>query len=1217
MIKIEKIKTRWRKQWLAILLMAAAFSVLGQEGEPSSNIPSSFGINQFQTSENLSSGVLNVNLPIESSIIPVSLSYTTSGIRVNQRPGIVGLGWNLNAGGYILRQKRGFADDHEQGYSGENQRGAGVTSSPSQTYFPHYVKISGNGTQGGQVTPYDSEPDIYQFQFMGQGGTFTIDHNRNIVKLSANNLKIVKDYNPTTNKYDGFTITDEQGNQYLFSVKENIRTLVDNNEIENYTLKWHLTSITSYATGEITNFSYINSPLYKEASRFRTRRVYYATENYHSSEDKNIEQEYTSAKLLKSVTFNNTEVEFSYTSRTDITELRKLYSIAYKINGVQSLSYYFQYKYLGDIGAKRLMLAGVTKSSLDIYLFQFSYFGEEASESTLPAYNSTKQDHWGFYNSNSNSSLYIQLGANRAPNLERTRANSLKKMYDSNGGYEEYDYELNEYRLSGSDYPAGGLRISKLWKKDGEGINYEMRTYNYDIPVTTSSSGEIYNEPDYDFRYVDEGEDPDQILDEHIEYSKKNLMDDQGRHIVYKYVTITDIDGGQTQFKFKTFADDISHFGTGNLLSRFVKGWNRNENEFEGTSIVNLTEYDGPFGSSSFKGTAAGQLEEKLVMDGNGNLLIKEEYSYLSRSTGAIVLGMNFLKQGFRRNTNFGSNKRIDEFLASVYELKCGYLLTDKITQTIYDANNASKYRTTVTDMFYDADHPLPNKQESYLLSEPTKKQKAETDYLFRESVPPSQVASNNLLSLVKETRNYINGNQISRSTNGFDTPNGKLVVTSGASYSKAILVSSNGYTYNSKGYVVQQVDGFSNFKSSSVFDDYGRVIAEASNAEYTRIAYTSFQMNDGGGWTTPTLTSPDGCLETQLNCMEACAPGDLTCTNACSSAATTCENNANLTDGNFDRYAFKLSQGNVSKTLVAGTYKLSFWKKTGTVSFGGVSSSTLLETRTLGDWVFESWKLVLSGNSTLTISGTAVIDHLALSPEESRMSTTTYHAIFGKSAEMDANNNMIFYEYDFAGRLTTVKDKNQDILSHTTYNIAGYRNLSETSYAANPYGNTKEIFVTSNKVWSASSNVGWISLSRENNLPMDKLILSVQQNNTQSSRTGTVTISGSSIASQTITVTQQAAPASFLNVTPASVDITLNNTAYVEVTSNIAWTATVTTGQGFIFVTDGENIGDGEFSISRSLQQPGISNTTTLVTGTVTVTGGGITKYIQVTYYQ
>lgn len=1212
MIKIEKTKIRWRKQWLAILLMTAVFPVLGQGGNISSEMPSSFGINQFQTSENLSSGVLNINLPIESSIIPVSLGYSTGGIRVNQRPGIVGLGWNLNAGGYIMRQKRGVADDHEQGYSGQNQRGGAISDNPPSGNYANLI---------GEETPWDTEPDIYHFQFLGQGGTFTIDHNRNIIKLSANNLKIVKDYNTTTNKYDGFTITDEQGNQYIFSVKESLRTLVDNVEIENFTFKWHLSSIISYTTGEITNFTYITSPVYKERSQFRFRRVYDGTNNEHSADDQNIDEEYTNAKLLRSVTFNNTEVEFSYTSRTDITELRKLYSIAYKVNGVQSLSYYFQYKYLGSPGAKRLMLAGVTKSALDIYLFQFSYFGEDSGEATLPAYNSLKQDHWGFFNHNTVSSLFTQLGAYRTPNLDKTRANTLKRLYNSTGGYDEYEYELNEYNLNGSNYNTGGLRIRKVTKKDGENINYGVRTYTYNDPGTTNSSGDVYAEPNVTFKYKDISDD-NFTLEENREFSLNSLSDEMGRQIIYEYVTVTDIDGGKTQFKFKTFADEIVLLGSGKSPYRRTRAWNRQDNDFETPLVVTSTSvWKGPFGPNDFFGTVAGLPEEKLIKDGAGRLLVKEEYDYLVRLPTSTIRGFNYLRQGYRRYTSgvFATNNQVDEYTISVYELGTGYLLPSQTKQTAYDMNNESKSRTTVTDMFYDDDYPLPKKQESYLLSEPTKKQKTETDYLFRESAPPSQVPSNNLLSLVKETRNYISGNQISKSTNSFGTRNGKLVVTSDESYSKAILVSSNGYTYNSKGYVVQQVDGFSSFNSSAVFDDYGRVIAEASNAEYTRIAYTSFQMNDGGGWTMPTLTSPDGCLEAQLNCMEACAPGDLTCTNACSSAATTCENNANLTDGNFDRYAFKLSNGNVSKLLgAAGNYKLSFWKKTGTVSFGGVSSSTLLETRTLGDWTFESWKLVLTGSSsTLTIFGTAIIDHLALSPEESRMTTTTYHAIFGKSAEMDANNDMVFYEYDFAGRLTTVKDKNQDILSHSTYNIAGYRNLSETSYAANPYGNTKEIFITSNKAWSASSNVGWISLSRENNLPMDKLVLSIQENSTQSSRTGTVTISGSSIASQTITVTQQAAPASFLNVTPASVDITLNNTAYVEVTSNIAWTATVTTGQGFIFVTDGENIGDGEFSISRSLQQPGISNTTTLVTGTVTVTGGGITKYIQVTYYQ
>ena len=351
------------KYTLLFTFILFAFSVKAQEEEQTSRLPNGFGANQFRTNENLSSGVLNITLPIENIVLPVSVGYTTTGIRVNQRPGIVGLGWNLNAGGYIIRDKRGLADDHQEGYSGKNKRGSTVSTNPAEANFHRLV------TKKTDPEKIDPEPDIYHFQFLGQGGSFTIDHNRNVVKLSANNLLIKAVYNTSNNKYDSFKITDEQGNQYFFTMKETVKEFLDNQQIELFTYKWHLTKVTYYASGEDITFNYTNAPLYKESTPYRWRQWVYGTGNTHEIGNKTVEIRYTEIKLLSSVTFQNKKVEFSYGSRTDISSRRKLDKISYKVDDVERISYNFLYKYLGTGSAKRLMLAGVNKSDLAAYLF--------------------------------------------------------------------------------------------------------------------------------------------------------------------------------------------------------------------------------------------------------------------------------------------------------------------------------------------------------------------------------------------------------------------------------------------------------------------------------------------------------------------------------------------------------------------------------------------------------------------------------------------------------------------------------------------------------------------------------------------------------------------------------------------------------------------------------------------------------------------------------
>src|SRR6266404_6461026 len=53
-----------------------------------------------------SSGTANIDIPIytikDGNIsIPISITYNTSGIRVQDVSGVIGLGWNLNVGGEI------------------------------------------------------------------------------------------------------------------------------------------------------------------------------------------------------------------------------------------------------------------------------------------------------------------------------------------------------------------------------------------------------------------------------------------------------------------------------------------------------------------------------------------------------------------------------------------------------------------------------------------------------------------------------------------------------------------------------------------------------------------------------------------------------------------------------------------------------------------------------------------------------------------------------------------------------------------------------------------------------------------------------------------------------------------------------------------------------------------------------------------------------------
>lgn len=68
----------------------------------------------------LYSGIPDIKIPlfvvkVGKLALPVYLSYNSSGVRVDEMPGIVGMKWCLNYGGMISRSIYGIADDSGNG----------------------------------------------------------------------------------------------------------------------------------------------------------------------------------------------------------------------------------------------------------------------------------------------------------------------------------------------------------------------------------------------------------------------------------------------------------------------------------------------------------------------------------------------------------------------------------------------------------------------------------------------------------------------------------------------------------------------------------------------------------------------------------------------------------------------------------------------------------------------------------------------------------------------------------------------------------------------------------------------------------------------------------------------------------------------------------------------------------------------------------------------
>mgnify|MGYP001164681749 FL=1 len=203
---------------------------------------------------------------------------------------------------------------------------------------------------------------------------------------------------------------------------------------------------------------------------------------------------------------------------------------------------------------------------------------------------------------------------------------------------------------------------------------------------------------------------------------------------------------------------------------------------------------------------------------------------------------------------------------------------------------------------------------------------------------------------------------------------------------------------YDNDGNLVQTN---SNDNKTSFINDYSDryVIASVANADWTDIAYSSFESAGKGNW-----LFNSGSVNTMVG--------------------ITGYKSFNLDAAN----TVSRSQLNPSKA-----YVVTYWvkdDKTSPVLVNGVQGELLFETN--------NWKLYrheISGSSSVQITGNGKIDELRLYPKETLMSTVTYKEGIGKINDCDANNRILFYEYDALGRMSAIRDQNRNIIKTYEYN--------------------------------------------------------------------------------------------------------------------------------------------------------------------------------------
>ncbi len=475
--------------FLLVFLLMCFNPVFGQDLKPeldayapvSPNAASLGKYGLFPVNYNL--GKVNTGIPIYTintgtQELPISLSYNTGGIRVNELASWVGLGWTLNSGGAIIRNTKGIPEDISAATDIIDLDNAAYNET---NYEYLYAVWSGNK---------DSQSDEFIINAPGISGTFYFnwDDQNNIVFSDHSKAKVTILSNAEIEviRTDGTTLRFGTALDDHDATEVSKMPTTDYRGQYNYISAWYLTEMIS-PKGDVITFKYkglLNKGDYPVASG---ENVSLPTPGSIKGTYPN--QRYSDKKYLERIEFNNGYVLFnSALGRQDLAdEYRldtiKVYSGSYGGTSTLVNEFTFNYSYFSRSGGSyptgytgiqgtdtftgtRLTNSRTKSLRLDKVIAGKNGVGQEHefdyNSTTLPLRGSNRQDQWGYTNGNSGSLLlptsgtfsatssFGSLGSptnydvgtgDRNGNEAKMKAGILEKITYPTGGYTVFEYD--------------------------------------------------------------------------------------------------------------------------------------------------------------------------------------------------------------------------------------------------------------------------------------------------------------------------------------------------------------------------------------------------------------------------------------------------------------------------------------------------------------------------------------------------------------------------------------------------------------------------------------------------------------------------------------------------------------------------------------------------------------------------------------------------------
>lgn len=568
---------------------------------------------------NYNTGTLDVQVPLyefnyAGFRFPVTLSYNTSGIKVDDEPTIVGLEWRLNAGGAIVRVVRGPNPD---GYGCvENTKGSDPNMQWSRADFDIKIKDG-----------YDTEPDMYYFSTPTCSGMFILNGAHGLV-IPYQNISVDYENDPDGGK---FYITDSEGTIYTFGLGDNTHDLSTQ-----ATLKWNK-SMQEYETVEYDYISTwhlnkiskgcINIHLYYQPSDTTlTMHNKNHIKTYHGSCKEAGEVVSTTSKVtthpnyLSSIVWSGGQVSLDVSNHrlnaVKISDKHEDYETDIALNYGKFFNGHLRLESIEELapeGQKNNRIAEFFYNEQSITLEDardhFDYMGY---------YNGSRSgQEYGIKHSQGTWDVVSYVLSSREPDLDYAKAFSLRKIVYPFGGYKEFEYELNSARVVNNRdaFLSSGLRIKKVTECAYHNAEPAVTNYQYgcrEIDGYLDGTGTRTNNIPMYLTSIS------RTADKRFYYAVSNkclttLADLDGTIVQYPIVWEILPDGSKNEYKYTSHADYPD-------LPAQKRDATDNTDSWKNVS-------QGPVTQTS-RHYARGLLTGKSSYDKDGDLVYSEEHVY-------------------------------------------------------------------------------------------------------------------------------------------------------------------------------------------------------------------------------------------------------------------------------------------------------------------------------------------------------------------------------------------------------------------------------------------------------------------------------------------------------------------------------------------------------------------------------------------------------------